>query len=286
MLICAICGKHLRTQYLCSSVLSVGDSLCCLRFILPQIPQIFTDFMYPSNRIHPRYLWEQPSHPISVFICAICGRFLRTLTYVGDSLCSLRFILPRIPQIFTDFIYPNIRAHLCYPWETPSHPISVFICDICGSHHLHLEIILPRIPRIFTDFDYFEINIRVIIEICVLLRTQYPCSSVLSVGDSLCCLRFDFSHGFHRFSQILCIPVSVFIRAICGNNLRTQYPCSSAISVGATICSLRFILPQITDFHRFYVSQYPYSSALSVGTTFAPNIRVHLCYLWEISSAA
>ena len=36
-------------------------------------------------------------------------------------------------------------------------------------------MILPRIPRIFTDFDYFEINIRVIIEICVLLRTQYPC---------------------------------------------------------------------------------------------------------------
>ena len=62
-------------QYPCSSVLSVGDSFCCLRFILPQIPQIFTDFMYPGIRIHPRYLWEQPSHPISVYICAICGRF-------------------------------------------------------------------------------------------------------------------------------------------------------------------------------------------------------------------
>ena len=70
---------------------------------------------------------------------------------VGDFLCCLRFILPRIPQIFTDFIYPIIRAPLCYLWETPSHPISVFICDICGSHPLHLKIILPQIPRIFTD---------------------------------------------------------------------------------------------------------------------------------------
>ena len=177
MLICAICGKHLRTQYPCSSAISVGDSLCCLRFILP-----------------------------------------------------------RIPQIFTDFIYSNIRAHLCYLWETPSHPISVFICDICGSHHLQLEIILPRIPRIFTDFDYFEINIRVIIEICVLLRTQYPCSSAISVGDFLCCLRF--------------------------------------------------ILPRIPDIHRFYISLYPCSSALSVENFPAPNIRVHLRYLWEPPSAA
>ena len=110
----------------------MGDFLCCLRFILPRIPQIFTDFIYLRIRAHLCYLWDTPSHPISVFICAICGRFLRTLTYVGDSLCCLGFILPRIPQIFTDFIYSNIRVHLCYPWETPSHPISVFICAICG----------------------------------------------------------------------------------------------------------------------------------------------------------
>ena len=115
----------LRTQYPCSSAISVGDSLCCLRFILPQIPQIFTDFIYPRIRVHPRYLWKTHSHPISVFICAICGRILRTLTFVGDSLCCLRFILPRIPQIFTDFIYSNIRVHLYYLWEIPSHP------DIC-----------------------------------------------------------------------------------------------------------------------------------------------------------
>ena len=80
MLLCAICGRFPLLleiysptdstdihrfyifQYPCSSVLFVGDFLCCLRFILPRIPQIFTDFIYP----------------ISVFICAICGRFLRT----------------------------------------------------------------------------------------------------------------------------------------------------------------------------------------------------------------
>ena len=153
----------------------MGDSLCCLRFILPRIPQIFTDFIYSNIRVHPRYLWETPSHPISVFICAICGRFpllleiysptdstdihrfyifqypCSSMLSVGDSFCCLRFILPRIPQIFTDFIYPCIRVHLCYLWETPSPPISVFICDICGSHPLHLKIILPQIPRIFTD---------------------------------------------------------------------------------------------------------------------------------------
>ena len=111
----------LRTQYLCSSVLSVGDFLCYLRFILPRIPQIFTDFIYPSIRAHLCYLWETPSHPISVFICAICGRFLRTLTSVGDSLCSLRFILPRIPQI-SQILY--ILRAICeefifkmYMWE-------------------------------------------------------------------------------------------------------------------------------------------------------------------------
>ena len=46
----------------------------------------------------------------------------------------------------------------------------------------------------------------------------------------------------------------MFIRAICGKLPRTQYPCSSAISVGDFLCSLRFILPQITDFHGFYIS--------------------------------
>ena len=96
MLLCAICGRFpllleiysptdstdiyrfYISHYPCSSVLSVGDSLCCLRFILPLIPQIFTDFIYPSIRAPLCYLWETPSHPISVFICAICGRFLRT----------------------------------------------------------------------------------------------------------------------------------------------------------------------------------------------------------------
>ena len=160
--ICAICGRFLRT------LTSVGDSFCCLRFILPQIPQIFTDFIYPRIRVHPRYLWETHSHPISVFICAICGRFLRTLTSVGDSFCCLRFILPQIPQIFTDFIYPRIRVHLCYLWEILSHPISVLICDICGNHPLLLGIYSPTDS---TDFHRFYIF-------------QYPCSSVLSVGDS------------------------------------------------------------------------------------------------------
>ena len=153
MLIRAICGRLLRTQYPCSSMLSVGDSFCSLRFILPQIPQIL-------------YI------PVSVFICAICGKLLRprypcsSAISVGAILCILRLfshrfhgfsqmhleiVLPRIPQIFTDSIYSNIRVHPRYLWETPSPPISVFICDICGSHPLHLKIILPQIPRIFTD---------------------------------------------------------------------------------------------------------------------------------------
>ena len=156
MFIRAICGRLLRTQYPCSSVLSVGDSFCCLRFILPQIPQI-SQILYI---------------PVSVFICAICGKLLRprypcsSAISVGAILCILRLfshrfhgfsqmhleiVLPRIPQIFTDSIYSNIRVHPRYLWETPSPPISVFICDICGSHPLHLKIILPQIPRIFTD---------------------------------------------------------------------------------------------------------------------------------------
>ena len=57
-----------------------------------------------------------------------------------------------------------------------------------------------------------------------------------------------FSHRFHRFSQILYIPVSVFIRAICGRLLRTQYPCSSVLSVGAILCILRLFSHR---FHRY-----------------------------------
>ena len=128
-------------QYPCSSVLFVGDFLCCLRFILPRIPQIFTDSIYSNIRVHPRYLWEILSHPISVLICDICG----------SHPLLLEIYSPTDSTDFTDFIYPCIRVHLCYLWETPSPPISVFICDICGSHPLHLKIILPQIPRIFTD---------------------------------------------------------------------------------------------------------------------------------------
>ncbi len=112
-------------QYPCSSMLSVGDSFCCLRFILPQIPQI-SQILYI---------------PVSVFICAICERLPLLLEIYS----------PTDSTDFTDFIYPCIRVHLCYLWETPSPPISVFISDICGSHPLHLKIILPQIPRIFTD---------------------------------------------------------------------------------------------------------------------------------------
>ena len=127
-----------------------------------------------------------------MLLCAICGRFPLLLEIysptdstdihrfyifqypcfsvlsVGDFLCCLRFILPRIPQIFTDFIYSNIRVHPRYLWEILSHPISVLICDICGSHPLLLEIYSPTDS---TDFHRFYIF-------------QYPCSSVLSVGDS------------------------------------------------------------------------------------------------------
>ena len=187
MFIRAICEKLLHTQYPCSSVLSMGDSFCCLRFILPQIPQI-SQILYI---------------PVSVFICAICGKLLRprypcsSPISVEAILCILRLFSHRfhgfsqmhleivLPQIFTDFIYPRIRVHLCYLWEILSHPISVLICDICGSHPLLLGIYSPT--------------------------------------DS-------------------------------------------------------------TDIHRFYIFQYPCSSVLSVGNTFAPNIRVHLCYLWEIPS--
>ena len=151
---------------------------------------------------------------------------------------------------------------------------------------MHLEIILPRIPRIFTDFDYFEINIRVIIEICVLLRTQYLCSSVLSVGDFLCYLRFILPRIPQIFTDFiypsirahLCYlwetpshPISVFLCAICG-----RFPLLLEI----------YSPTDSTDIHRFYIFQYPCSSALSVGDSFAPNIRAHLCYLWEIPSAA
>ena len=167
MFICAICGRFFRTQYPCSYMLSVGDSFCCLRFILPQIPQISQILYIPvsvlicaicGKLLRPRYpcssaisvgailcilrLFSHRFHrysqilyiPISVLICAICGTHLRTqypcssVLSVGDFLCCLRFILPLIPQIFTDFIYP----------------ISVFICAICGRFlRTTMEALIP-----------------------------------------------------------------------------------------------------------------------------------------------
>ena len=192
---------------ICDFLRYVGDSLCCLRFILPLIPQIFTDSIYSNIRVHPRYLWETPSHPISVLICAVYGRFLLLLEIysptdstdihrfyifqylcssvlsVGDSLCCLRFILPLIPQIFTDSIYSNIRVHPRYLWETPSHPISVLICAICGRFLLLLEIYSPTDSTDFTDFIYPCIRVH----LCYLWETPSP-------------------------------PISVFISDICGSH--------------------------------------------------------------------
>ena len=144
MLLCAICGRFpllleiysptdstdihrfYISHYPCSSVLSVGDFLCCLRFILPRIPQIFTDSIYSNIRVHPRYLWETPSHPISVLIYAICGRFLLLLEIYSptDSTDIHRFYISLYPcssvlSVGNSFA-PDIRVHLRYLWEPSS----------------------------------------------------------------------------------------------------------------------------------------------------------------------
>ena len=188
-----------------------------------------------------------------MLICDICGRFPLQLEINS-------------PTDFTDFhrfLYPRIRVHPRYLWKTSPHPISVLICDICGRFPLLLEIYSPTDS---TDFHRF----------CIF---QYPCSSVLSVGNTfapnicvhLCYLweissaTWDlFSHGFHRFSQILYIPESVFICAICGKHLRTQYPCSFVLSVGDSFAPWHMleIASAAWDlfshgfhrFHRFYIS--------------------------------
>ena len=151
----------LRTQYPCSSAISVGDSLCCLRFILPQIPQIFTDFIYSNIRARLCYLWETPSHP------DICGRFplLFEIYSPTDSTDFHRFYISHYPcssvlSVGNTFA-PNIRVHLCYLWEIPSHP------DICGRFLLLLEIYSPTDS---TDFHRFYIS-------------QNPCSSALFVEN-------------------------------------------------------------------------------------------------------
>ena len=153
---------------------------------------------------------------------------------MGDFLCCLRFILLLIPQIFTDFVYSNIRAPLCYLWETPSHPISVFICAICGRFPLLLEIYSPTDS---TDFHRFYIS-------------QYPCSSVLSVGDTIC-------------SLILIFPQMPWIIT----DLSIPHPCASVLSMGATICSLILILPQMPRIITDLYIPHPCSSVLSVGAT-------------------
>ena len=155
LLISEICGGFPLLLEIYSPTDSTDFHRCILRLFSHRFHR-FSQILYISA---------------SVFIFYIC---------VSHPL-HLEIILPQIPQIFTDFIYPRIRAPLCYLWEILSHPISVLICDICGS--------------------------------------------------PLCCLRL-FSHRLHRF----------------------------------------------------YISQYPCSSLLSVGNTFAPNICVYLCYMWEIPS--
>ena len=142
-----------------------------------------------------------------------------------------------------------------------------------GEHHLLLEVYSPTDS---TDFHRFYIS-------------RFPCSSALSVGDSsapnirvnlrylweniICCLRL-FSRRFHGFSQILYIPISVLICAICWRLLRTQYPCKSAISVGEDHLLLEVYSPtDSTDFHRFYISRFPCKSVLSVGDSSARCLR-------------
>lgn len=106
----------------------------------------------------------------------------------------LEIILPQIPQIFTDFIYPRIRVYLCYQWETPSHPVSVLIRAICGRFPLQLEIDSPTDS---TDFNRFYI------------------SYVLSVGDSfircICgnltkSIAIDFSND--TIINVICIEIN------------------------------------------------------------------------------
>ena len=86
-----------------------------------------------------------PSHPISVLICDICGRFP----------LQLEIYSPTDSTDFHRFLYPRIRVHPRYLWKTSPHPISVLICDICGSHHLQLEIYSPTDS---TDIHRFYIS--------------------------------------------------------------------------------------------------------------------------------
>ena len=117
---------------------------------------------------------------------------------------------------------------------SPSHPISVFICDICGRFPLQLEIYSPTDSTDFHRFLYPRIRV-------------HP--------------RYLWKTSPH--------PISVLICDICG-----RFPLLLEI----------YSPTDSTDFHRFCIFQYPCSSVLSVGNTFAPNICVHLCYLWEILS--
>ena len=113
------------------------------------------------------------------------------------------------------------------------YPTSVCIRAICGSHHLQLDIVLPQMLRIITD-----------------LYIPHPCSSVLSVGDTIC-------------SLILILPQMPWIIT----DLSIPHPCASVLSMGATICSLILILPQMPRIITDLYIPHPCSSVLSVGAT-------------------
>ena len=83
----------------------------------------------------------------------------------------------------------------------------MFICAICGSHHLQLEINLPQISQITTDL-FFRLRI-----------TSFPSARNISVH--LCYLWETPPHS-----------TSVCICAICWRHFRIPHPCASAISVG------------------------------------------------------
>ena len=144
------------SRFPCSSALSVGDSfapnirvnlrylweniICCLRVILPQIPRIHTDPKFSEHESHeslnlrsqyiivklekllPFCQWVLDKSRVLLRIQYPC----KSVASVGDpSARCLRDVVPQIPRIFTDFIYPDFRAHPRYLWETPPHPISV-----------------------------------------------------------------------------------------------------------------------------------------------------------------
>ena len=164
----------------------------------------------------------------------------------------------------------NIRVHPRDSCSPPSHPTSVLICAICGRYHLQLECS----PADATDYHRFFSLITDLSDFTKVAPLRYP-----EIWLIWC-----------QTSSSQCKPRRLWRLAVAPqpSTARNGYHLAACYHLVYVAAWLRrdAIASYVSFFCNPPRTQHPCASERFVFSSFAPNIRVHLCYLWEIPSAA